>query len=335
MKGMVIKMILADKIINERKKNGWSQEELAERLSVSRQSVSKWESAQSTPDLQKIIQMAELFAVTTDYLLKDDVEPAQPSVMPQEQVSTKPAKQVSMEIASRYLEHKRNNSRTVGIGVILAIISPIVLIFLAGLSDAGTFGITEGLAFAVGISAILIIVAIAVLLFIKSKLPDDLGFIEKEPIETAYGVSGMVREKRKEYESTRNFRTAIGIVLCILCPLPLLVCGATDCPDHILAAMVCVLLAIVSIGAYFFVTTGIIDGSFKALLQEGDYTEKAKENAKKPSPIAAIYWPAVTAGYLLYSFITEDWGRSWIVWPVAGVLFAAVCALVSVISKKK
>ena len=50
-------MILADKIINERKKNGWSQEELAEKLSVSRQSVSKWESAQSTPDLQKIIQI--------------------------------------------------------------------------------------------------------------------------------------------------------------------------------------------------------------------------------------------------------------------------------------
>ena len=61
-------MILADKIINERKKNGWSQEELAERLSVSRQSVSKWEGAQSVPDLQKVIQMAELFGVTTDYL---------------------------------------------------------------------------------------------------------------------------------------------------------------------------------------------------------------------------------------------------------------------------
>ena len=49
-------MILADKIINERKKNGWSQEELAEQLSVSRQSVSKWESAQSIPDLQKMFR---------------------------------------------------------------------------------------------------------------------------------------------------------------------------------------------------------------------------------------------------------------------------------------
>ena len=57
-------MILADKIINERKKNGWSQEELASKLSVSRQSVSKWEGAQAVPDLQKIIAMAEIFGVS-------------------------------------------------------------------------------------------------------------------------------------------------------------------------------------------------------------------------------------------------------------------------------
>ena len=68
-------MILADKIINERKKNGWSQEELAEMLDVSRQSVSKWEGASSVPDLSKILKMAEIFGVSTDYLLKDDMEP--------------------------------------------------------------------------------------------------------------------------------------------------------------------------------------------------------------------------------------------------------------------
>ena len=46
-------MILADKIIELRKKNGWSQEELAEMLGVSRQSVSKWEGAQSVPDMNR------------------------------------------------------------------------------------------------------------------------------------------------------------------------------------------------------------------------------------------------------------------------------------------
>ena len=67
-------MMMADKIILERKKNGWSQEELADRLHVSRQSVSKWEGAQSVPDLNKVIAMADLFGVSTDYLLKDELE---------------------------------------------------------------------------------------------------------------------------------------------------------------------------------------------------------------------------------------------------------------------
>ena len=62
-------MILAEKITEERKKNGWSQEELADKLGVSRQAVSKWESAGSIPELQKIIQLSELFNVSTDYLL--------------------------------------------------------------------------------------------------------------------------------------------------------------------------------------------------------------------------------------------------------------------------
>ena len=64
-------MTFSDKLIALRKKAGWSQEELAERLNVSRQSVSKWESAQSMPDIDKIVQLSSLFSVTTDYLLKD------------------------------------------------------------------------------------------------------------------------------------------------------------------------------------------------------------------------------------------------------------------------
>ncbi len=66
-------MILADKITALRKKAGWSQEELAEQLGVTRQSVSKWEGAQSVPDMDKVVQMSRLFGVTTDFLLKDEL----------------------------------------------------------------------------------------------------------------------------------------------------------------------------------------------------------------------------------------------------------------------
>lgn len=64
-------MNLSEKIMLLRKKQGWSQEELANRLNISRQSISKWESGQSQPDIDKIILLSQLFQVTTDYLLLD------------------------------------------------------------------------------------------------------------------------------------------------------------------------------------------------------------------------------------------------------------------------
>ncbi len=67
-------MNMADRIQYLRKNKGLSQEKLAEKVGVSRQAVSKWESEQSTPDIEKIIIMSELFEVTTDYILKG-IEP--------------------------------------------------------------------------------------------------------------------------------------------------------------------------------------------------------------------------------------------------------------------
>lgn len=64
-------MKLQEKIREQRKQNSMSQEQLAQMLNISRQSISKWESGDSTPDVQKIISLSEIFGVSTDYLLKD------------------------------------------------------------------------------------------------------------------------------------------------------------------------------------------------------------------------------------------------------------------------
>ena len=67
-------MKLPDKIIKHRKENGWSQEDFAEKLNVSRQAVSRWENGTALPDAQNILQISKLFHVTTDYLLNEDYE---------------------------------------------------------------------------------------------------------------------------------------------------------------------------------------------------------------------------------------------------------------------
>ena len=92
-------MLLADKIVTLRKRAGWSQEELAAQLGVSRQSVSKWEGAQSVPDMQKVVQMSRLFGVTTDYLLKEELGEPEPA----QSEPDAPLRCVTMEQAADYL----------------------------------------------------------------------------------------------------------------------------------------------------------------------------------------------------------------------------------------
>ena len=67
-------MKLSEKITTLRKSNGWSQEDLAEQLNVSRQAISRWENGTALPDAQNILQISKLFGVSADYLLNDDYE---------------------------------------------------------------------------------------------------------------------------------------------------------------------------------------------------------------------------------------------------------------------
>lgn len=75
-------MKLHDKIYELRKKEGLSQEALAEKLGVSRQSVSKWETGEATPEVSKLLSLSKLFGVTTDYLLDDEAEEEKEVEMP-------------------------------------------------------------------------------------------------------------------------------------------------------------------------------------------------------------------------------------------------------------
>ena len=67
-------MTLSEKIVSIRKAHGWSQEDFAEKMNVSRQAISRWENGTTLPDAQNVLQISKLFGVTTDYLLNDDYE---------------------------------------------------------------------------------------------------------------------------------------------------------------------------------------------------------------------------------------------------------------------
>lgn len=115
-------MILADKIVSLRKKAGWSQEDLAEKLGVTRQSVSKWEGAQSVPDMDKVVMMSRLFGASTDFLLKDELEEEAPCAAAQDDDA--PLRRVTMGQASAYLALRKAAAPKVAFAVLLCIVSP-------------------------------------------------------------------------------------------------------------------------------------------------------------------------------------------------------------------
>ena len=315
-------MILADKIIDLRKKAGWSQEELAEKLGVSRQSVSKWEGAQSIPDMNKILQLSNLFGVTTDYLLKDDLEAAEP-LPATEDDNAEGTTFVSMEEANAFIAYKQESAPRIALGVLLCILSPVTLILLGGAQEAGRIALTAMQAAMIGLIVLLLMVAGAVLLFVLTGMKGSkFEYMEKDALDTAYGVSGMVRERMQREENEHTRRIAVGVVLCVLAAIPLFVMMLWQGEDDMYGALgVCAILALVAIGTHGIVKTCIPWGAYQMLLEQGDYTRSAKRSNRK---YAGIYWGLVTAAYLAVSFITNRWHMTWIIWPVAGVLYGVI-----------
>lgn len=331
-------MILADKIINLRKKNGWSQEELAEKLGVTRQSISKYEGAQSIPDLDKILKLSEIFGVTTDYLIKDELEEEEyaPSQMQEnESESDRSVHKVTMEMANEYLQIIDWSAGKTAFATMLCILSPIVLLMLGAMSEMPNYHISENTAAGIGICVLIVLIAIAVTIFILCGMKTKkYEFMEKEDIETVYGVSGMVKEKRDAYHSPYVTQLVIGITCCICSVIPLFGTLAVSESDFYMVSAVCMLLALVAIGTYFIVRSAAKMNAMNQLLEEEDYTRQKKHENKKMSGPVTVYWLIATAIYLAWSFTTNDWDRTWIIWPVVGVLFPAFYAIVNGIRKK-
>lgn len=203
-------MILADKIIYLRKRAEWSQEELAEKMGVSRQSISKWEGAQSIPDMNRLLKLSQIFGVSTDFLLKDELGPEQltPSV---ETDAPEGTVTVDLETAGAYLDARERVAPKRALGVMLCILSPVALIVLGAASEAGSLSLSGARATAAGLAVLMLLVAAAVAIFIKIGMHDERYHqLRHNPIETAYGVIGMVRERRGAYESTHTRRMMTG-----------------------------------------------------------------------------------------------------------------------------
>lgn len=328
-------MILADKIILERKKNGWSQEELADKLGVTRQAVSKWEGAQTMPDLQRILEMSRLFQVSVDYLIKEEVEVVEH--IAETEVMDTSVRRVSLEEANEFLRIKKEEAPKVSLGVSLCILSPICMFLLGAAGELNMIALSEDAAGAIGMMILLVIVAIACAIFIPSGMKTKpYEFLEKEVIETEYGVTGMVKERKQKFQDTYVKYNIVGVVICLVAGMALFGAAFVEGNEFLEVVFLCIAFAITAIGVRFLVLAGIIQGSFQRLLQEGDYSieEKTKTKSSVVGAVSAIYWLVVTAIFLCLIFSGWKYETSGLIWAVAGVLFPVVVIVTKLIEKK-
>lgn len=324
-------MILAEKIIQLRKQCGWSQEELAEKMNISRQSVSKWESTNSIPDLNKIIKLAEIFDVSTDFLLKDEYEISDTVL----ENKTPSAIQITLEQALKYVDSKMEIANLVTKGVMLCVCSVIPLFFFLAMAETNRMGITGDFAAAMGVVGILVLVCWGVSFFIRTnQYEDDISSIDNEPFELAYGVHSVFTEKLQKFRASYNLKLSVSIFLFIISFVPLMLVGVFSGGSDMVMMMLVVLMLLIAIGLFILIPVSARYDAYNRIITDQSDTEKSKR-AKRAEKLAAFYWPLLTAIFLGWSLWTMNWGVTWIVWPVGAVLFAALLGLMELFEKEE
>lgn len=334
-------MLLSEKIISLRKQRGWSQEELAAQLEISRQSVSKWESGVSVPDLDKILKLSTIFGVTTDYLLKDENQELPPAAAEIPNEYSRRSEEYSRQDPGKYLSSDEimeyhtvccQAAPKMALGTSLCILGAAILILFQCL--AIPFGqnralLTEQAAGAFGVALLLLFCAAGVSLLITNGIRmGKFEFLEKEEVYTDDSILREMQAKRQESDPAFRKSITAGTALCIMSAIPLMVSAGLDVSDNIYLLCTALLLVIVAAAVFLFVRAGVLRGCYDKILQVGDYTPENKRLNRKTSWFSGAYWCAVTAIYLLISFTRNNWEISWVVWPVAGVLFAALYQIV-------
>lgn len=313
-------MIFADKLIELRKRHGMSQEDLADRLNVTRQSISKWEGAQSVPDLQKVVQLSQLFEVSTDVLLKDDI-PIDDSMNVERQSM---CKKLSVADVENYIKHSKASALRSGIatGLFVLILAVVLIMFSQTVREA------LGETLAARLCAIFIIVCIVVgsLLLIKNSVKNkQFHYLQ----EHSFKLDVEAKERAKKYMAKFRIHLkiyiALGFLFLGLAAIPFMPLQLFNKENEMLAYL---MISLVVVSSCLWVYGGSRWSAFKKLFAQGESLTSGKRTSMVIERTTAIYWPIILAIYLIWSLATLNWTKTWLVWPIASLLFSIVLGIV-------
>ncbi len=319
-------MIFADKLILLRKNHNMSREEFASSIDAPLESVLEWEEEKSIPDLNTIIGISSLFNVSTDYLLKEELE----EYIEKKEIMD--VKKISKEEAEKFLDVSERAGRYISFAIFLLIISPIEMINLFVIGDIGKYDVSSYTLNIIGISVMVSLIFISVILIIKniSKL-SKFKYISEEVFEIEDSLLKLLRNAKDDYRKIFRIRSVIGTILCFTSVLPIFLSTTINKNDDLLFLnMFSVTLVMLAAGIFVLSGADIMWVSFKKILQEDEYSVKNKKRrfeTSQPLLFSIIFWLFALVGFLGYSLYTDSFEYSWII--LLGALFIYIIIIIA------
>lgn len=248
-------------------------------------------------------------------------------------------KRLTLEQAQAYLRSQEGFGFKIASGVALCICSPVPACIMSALEEAHI--LSESLANAVGACGLFMMVAAAVGIFITAGIANGKydGY-KNYRIQLDFSTRDRIAEEYEAFGRGFGIKITAGVVLCIVSVLPSVCMEAVFAGERFEALRDLSgssLFLLVAAGVFLFISQGVKQSAYDMLLGKGDFAPEKrveKKGEKLIQAIAAAYWPIVTACYLVWSFTTGQWGFTWIIWVVAGLIFGAISAVISIVFRE-
>lgn len=296
-----------------RKRAGLTQEDLAEQMEISRQSVSKWESNSAYPEMDAILRLCDLFGTDMDTLLRGDVS------------------RRFGEDAAGYDKHMNTFSKAIagGVGLILLGVTVLMFLLIGAQGDAET-----AISPIIGTAFLLICITVAVAIFIVSGMGHD-RFQKKHPAIQPFYTEEQIDAYERRFPLLIAFPVVlilIGVVIQVAIVLvpELLKTGTTDQWELLGTA---ILLLCITVAVTVLVWAGIQKDKYdiEKYNRQCQRDLNPTPEQKRLDQLTAAVWGAgmvlATALFLLLGFGRELWASASVIYPVAALLCAAVTIL--------
>ncbi len=280
-----------------RKSKNYSQEELAEKLDVSRQAVSKWESSSGMPETEKLIHICDIFDCSMDELVRGKISAD------------------ANEEKKKYDSLMDKFSKGIAFAIMLILIGCTLMLTAMGFNENGGIGVVILLVFIVFAVPIFILRGMEKENF-KNKYPKLSNFYTEEEIE------------RYNYKFSKMIALSVGIILVgVVVFISFIYLNIFD-EDSTFP--VSILMCFISIAVPIIVYSGINKDRYDIEKYNNESSSKLNENSDKIGKISGVIMLCATIIYLFISFVFNLWYISWIIYPICGML----CGIISIILKK-